>query len=156
MDKLMQDEYGETTVTNDGATVMKKLNVVHPAARILVDIAKSQDYEVGDGTTSVVVLCGEFLREAKTFLEEGVVPQIIIKGFRKAAELATAKLHDISIDLKSKESKEETDDMLRKCAETTLNSKLVADYKEFFADMVVKAINLLGDQLDHTAVGMKK
>jgi len=155
MDKLMHDDSGSATVTNDGATVMKKLNIVHPAARILTDIAKSQDMEVGDGTTSVVVLCGEFLKEAKGFLEEGVVSQTIIKGFRKAAELSIQKLNDLAIDL-SKKTQEEKNDMLRKCAETTLNSKLVADYKEFFSEMVVRAIGLLGDELSQTAVGMKK
>ncbi|CAD7955453.1 unnamed protein product [Amoebophrya sp. A120] len=155
MDKLMVDEGGEALVTNDGATVMKRLNVVHPAAKILVDIAKSQDMEVGDGTTSVVVLCGEFLREAKTFLEDGVVAQTIIKGYRKAAELALQKLKDISIDLSTKDPAEKTN-MLRKCAETTLNSKLVADYKEFFSEMVVRAIQILGDDLDYRGIGIKK
>ena len=142
-------------VTNDGATVMKKLNVVHPAARILTDIAKSQDYEVGDGTTSVVVLCGEFMREAKLFLEEGVVAQTIINGFRRAQTLANSKLMDLSVDL-SQKSLEERTEMLKKVAETTLNSKLVADYKEFFAEMVVKAINTLGKDLDYSGISMKK
>eukprot|EP00392_Amoebophrya_sp_AT5.2_P013041 g13152.t1 len=155
MDKLMVDEQGEALVTNDGATVMKRLNVVHPAAKMLVDIAKSQDMEVGDGTTSVVVLCGEFLREAKLFLEDGVVAQTIIKGFRKAAELSLQKLKDLSIDLSTKDPAEKTN-MLRKCAETTLNSKLVADYKEFFSEMVVRAIGILGEDLDYSGIGIKK
>lgn len=154
MDKLMHND-GDVLVTNDGATVMKKLNIVHPAAKMLVDIARAQDMEVGDGTTSVVVLCGEFLREAKKFVEDGVVPQTIIRGYRKACELAVQKLNDMSIDLSQKSSAEKND-MLRKCAETTLNSKLVADYKEFFAEMVVRAINILGDDLDYSGIGMKK
>merc|ERR1719178_16172 len=91
MDKLMHDGK-EATITNDGATVMKKLNIVHPAARILVDIAKSQDGEVGDGTTSVVVLAGELLKEAKNFLEDGLVAPQIIKGFRLALSLTMQKL----------------------------------------------------------------
>merc|ERR1719149_209256 len=98
MDKLMVDG-GETTITNDGATVMKKLNIVHPAARILVDIAKAQDNEVGDGTTSVVVLAGELLKEAKNFLEDGLVAPQIIKGYRKAGALVQQKLQDIAVDL---------------------------------------------------------
>ena len=77
------------------------------------------------------------------------------QGFRKAQELASQKLHDLAIDLTQK-SKEERCEMLRKCAETTLNSKLVADYKEFFSDMVVKAILSLGDELDYSGIGMKK
>lgn len=155
MDKLMIDANGEALITNDGATVMKRLNVVHPAAKILVDIAKSQDMEVGDGTTSVVVLCGEFLREAKQFLEQGVVPQTIIRGLRKANTIAIQKLKELSVDLKCKDPVEKTK-MLRKCAETTLNSKLVADYKEFFSEMVVKAISILGDDLDYNGIGIKK
>ena len=95
------------------------------------------------------------MKEAKKFVEDGVVPQTIIRGYRKAAELAIQKLKDMSIDLTTK-TQEEKNDMLRKCAETTLNSKLVADYKEFFADMVVKAINILGDDLDYQGIGMKK
>lgn len=121
----------------------------------MVDIAKSQDMEVGDGTTSVVVLCGEFLREAKGFLEEGVVSQTVIKGYRKACELASQKLKDMSIDLSNKSEVEKTQ-MLRKCAETTLNSKLVADYKEFFSEIVVRAIGILGPDLNYNGIGIKK
>lgn len=154
MDKLMHDG-GEAIITNDGATVMKKLNIVHPAAKILVDIARSQDMEVGDGTTSVVVLCGAFLHEAKSFIEDGVDARTIIKGFRRAQKLAMDKLQEIAIDLTSK-SEDEKNAMLHKCAETTLNSKLVADYKLFFADIVVRTVNMLDDDMDHRAVGIKK
>lgn len=155
MDKLLIDASGDALVTNDGATVMKRLNVVHPAAKILVDIAKSQDMEVGDGTTSVVVLCGEFLKMAKTFLEDGVVAQTVIKGFRKGCELSMQKLKELSIDLKTK-GEEEKIAMLRRCAETTLNSKLVADFKEFFSEIVVRAIGILGPDLDYSGIGIKK
>jgi len=155
MDKLLIDASGDALITNDGATVMQRLNICHPAAKILADIAKSQDMEVGDGTTSVVVLCGELLREAKTFLEQGVVAQTIIRGFRKANDLAQKKLTDVAVDLKSKSPEEKTT-MLRRCAETTLNSKLVADYKEFFSDIVVRAIGILGEDLDYSGIGIKK
>jgi len=154
MDKLIEDN-GDTTITNDGATVMKKLNIVHPAARILVDIAKAQDNEVGDGTTSVVVICGELLKEAKSFLEDGLVAPQIIKGFRKACEIALSKLSDLSVDVWSK-SPEEKRSALVKCAETTLNSKLVADYKSFFAAMSVDAVSMLGEDISMSAIGIKK
>jgi len=154
MDKLIEDG-GETTITNDGATVMKKLQVVHPAARILVDISKAQDNEVGDGTTSVVVLAGELLKEAKSFLEDGLVAPQIIKGYRLACNLALQKLRDLAVDLSEKEAAEKRS-MLIKCAETTLNSKLVSDYREFFAEMTVNAVELLGDDLVRSAVGIKK
>lgn len=154
MDKLIQ-EGSETTITNDGATVMKKLNIVHPAARILVDIAKAQDQEVGDGTTSVVVLAGELLKEAKNFLEDGLVAPQIIKGYRTSCNLVLQKLQDMAVDL-SEKSEEEKRAMLIKCAETTLTSKLVADYKVFFSSMIVDAVKMLGDDLNISAVGIKK
>lgn len=85
MDKLIHDDKGTVTISNDGATIMKLLDIVHPAAKILVDIAKSQDSEVGDGTTTVVLLAAEFLREAKPFIEDGVHPQNLIRSFRNAS-----------------------------------------------------------------------
>lgn len=110
MDKLIE-EGGETTITNDGATVMKKLQVIHPAARILVDISQAQDNEVGDGTTSVVVLAGELLKEAKSFLEDGLVAPQIIKGRRLGAarcvnssatidSLSEARTHEVVVSCK--------------------------------------------------------
>eukprot|EP00928_Gymnodinium_smaydae_P008945 TRINITY_DN13302_c0_g1_i3.p2 TRINITY_DN13302_c0_g1~~TRINITY_DN13302_c0_g1_i3.p2 ORF type:complete len:566 (-),score=173.59 TRINITY_DN13302_c0_g1_i3:2288-3985(-) len=154
MDKLIENS-GDTTITNDGATVMKKLQIAHPAAKILVDIAKAQDNEVGDGTTSVVVLAGEFLKEAKGFLEDGLVAAQIIRGFRVACDLALTKLGEMAVDLQEK-TEEEKRNLLIKCAETTLNSKLVADYKTFFANMTVDAISMLGNDLGMSGVGIKK
>lgn len=80
---------GNATISNDGATIMKLLEVVHPAAKTLVDIARAQDAEVGDGTTSVVILCAELLRQCKSFIEEGVSPHVIMKGYRKACMLVS-------------------------------------------------------------------
>lgn len=90
MDKLIVNERGQATISNDGATILKLLEIVHPAARTLVDIARAQDAEVGDGTTSVVLLAGEMLKESKQFIEEGVSPHIIIKGYRKAAQMVSS------------------------------------------------------------------
>lgn len=87
MDKLIVNERGEAQITNDGATILKLLDIVHPAARTLVDIARAQDAEVGDGTTSVVLLAAQLLKEVRSFVEEGVSPHIISKGFRKASQL---------------------------------------------------------------------
>jgi len=154
MDKLIQ-EGSETTITNDGATVMKKLHIVHPAAKILVDIARAQDSEVGDGTTSVVVLAGELLKEAKGFLEDGLAAPQIIKGYRVAGNLVLKKLQEMAVDLTDK-SDEEKRSMLIKCAQTTLNSKLVADYKVFFSEMIVDAVSMLGEDLSVAALAIKK
>ena len=101
MYKLMVEAQGKATISNDGATIMKLLDVVHPAAKTLVDIAKSQDAEVGDGTTSVVLLAGEFLKQMKPFIEEGVHSQIIICSVRKATQLAIQHINDIAVKVRS-------------------------------------------------------
>lgn len=155
MDKLVHNSNG-TTISNDGATIMKLLDIVHPAAKTLVDIAKSQDSEVGDGTTTVVLLAGEFLREAKPFVEEGVHPQNIIKAFRKACSLAVDRVNRLAITVSGK-SDDEKRDLLKKCAETTLTSKLVGGERTFFAEMVVDAVQSLDqDLLDTKLIGIKK
>jgi T-complex protein 1 subunit eta len=87
MDKLIVNDRGEAQITNDGATILKLLDIVHPAARTLVDIARAQDAEVGDGTTSVVLIAAQLLKEVKSYIEEDVSPHIIMKGFRQAAQL---------------------------------------------------------------------
>ena len=87
MDKLVYTG-ASATISNDGAEILKLMDIVHPAAKVLVDIARSQDNEVGDGTTSVTLLACELLKQAKNFVQDGEHPQIIIKGFRKAAQIA--------------------------------------------------------------------
>jgi len=93
----MVDSKGEVTISNDGATIMKLLDIVHPAAQALVDIARAQDSEVGDGTTSVVVLAGEFLKEVRGFIEEGVNPRTIVRGYREAGRLAVERIKQIAV-----------------------------------------------------------
>lgn len=90
MDKLIVNDRGQAQITNDGATILKLLDIVHPAARTLVDIARAQDAEVGDGTTSVVLLAAQLLKEIRSYVEEDVSPHIIMKGFRQAAQLVRA------------------------------------------------------------------
>jgi len=155
MDKLIHNEQGSVTISNDGATIMKLLQIVHPAAVTLVQISMSQDAEVGDGTTSVVLLAGEFLRESKPFIEEGVHPQVIVKAFREACRLAIERLEGISVKLDSKDDATRRD-MLEKSAATSLNSKLVSGHKNFFAKMVVDAVLSLDDVQDLGMIGMKK
>lgn len=101
MDKLIVGSDGHATISNDGATILRLLDVVHPAAKSLVDIARAQDAEVGDGTTSVVLLASELLREAKPYIEDGVSPHVIIKGYRKAAELAIARVNELAVSVKA-------------------------------------------------------
>ncbi|XP_064994723.1 T-complex protein 1 subunit eta-like isoform X1 [Musa acuminata AAA Group] len=155
MDKLIHDEKGSTTISNDGATIMKLLDIVHPAAKILVDIAKSQDSEVGDGTTTVVLLAGEFLKEAKPFIEDGVHPQNLIRSYRTASFLAINKIKEIAVSIEGK-SLEEKKSLLAKCAATTLSSKLIGGEKEFFASMVVDAVLAIGNDDRLNLIGIKK
>lgn len=155
MDKLVYAPGGSNvTISNDGATIMRLLEIVHPAAKTLVDIARSQDEEVGDGTTSVVVLAGELLKQSKQFVEDSVHPTIIIKGLRKACELAKQKINELSIKLDKKEGALRT--MLEHCAGTALNSKLIGSHKSFFAPMVVDAVLHLDDDQDINLIGIKK
>jgi T-complex protein 1 subunit eta len=155
MDKLIVDGRGKASISNDGATIMKLLDVVHPAAKTLVEIAKSQDSEVGDGTTSVVLLAGEFLKQCKPYVEEGVHPQVIVKAFRRASSLAVQRIREIAVHVKEQNA-EQHRELLKKCASTALNSKLVAHQKEFFARMVVDAVMLLDDLLPLNMIGIKK
>jgi T-complex protein 1 subunit eta len=101
MDKLIHNGR-EVTISNDGATIIQLLEIAHPAAKTLVDIAKSQDNEVGDGTTSVVLFAGELLKEAKSYIDEGMHPQIIIKGYREAAAKAIERVRAVSVKIGEK------------------------------------------------------
>jgi len=154
MDKLIHQN-NNVVISNDGATIIKTLDIVHPAAKTLTDIAKSQDAEVGDGTTTVVLLAGEFLKGAKQFIEDGVHSRVIIRGFRRACKVALLKMEEIDVDI-SEKSEQEKRDMLIRCACTTLNSKLISKHKEYFADICVRAVQSLGEDMDLANLGVKK
>mmetsp|Transcript_40917 Transcript_40917/g.65779 ORF Transcript_40917/g.65779 Transcript_40917/m.65779 type:complete len:543 (-) Transcript_40917:213-1841(-) len=156
MDKLIQVG-NKVTISNDGATVISLLDIVHPAAGTLVDIAKSQDEMVGDGTTSVVVLAGELLKNIRGFIEDGMHPQIIIKGFKKSATMCVDKINEIAVKV-DKKDEGKFEDLLLRCAKTALNSKLIAKQKDFFGKMAVDAIKHLDSDisLDLNMVGIKK
>src|SRR6266700_2957278 len=135
MDKMLVDSLGDVTVTSDGATVLDELDVQHPAAKMLVEIAKTQDDEVGDGTTSVVVLAGELLKRAELLLDKGLHPTVINAGFKKAAEKAREILNEIGkpVDLKDTET-------LRKIAVTAMRGKSLGGATEHFAKIAVDAV----------------
>ena len=153
MDKMIIGDNG-TTISNDGATIIKLLNIEHPAGKSLVDVAKSQDNEIGDGTTSVMIFAGELLKEAKQFIEDGMSPQIIINGYWKGLQAARKRLEECAITINDK-SEEEKRNLLLKCAETSLNSKLIANYKEFFSKMIVDAVEKLEGFKDKDLIGIK-
>jgi T-complex protein 1 subunit eta len=114
MDKLIHLERN-VTISNDGATIISLLDIIHPAAKTLVDIAKSQDNEVGDGTTSVVLFAGELLKESKSFIEEGMHSSIIIKGYREAMQRCVERIREISIKITDKDPVERRE-LLKKCS----------------------------------------
>ncbi|KAF2747542.1 chaperonin Cpn60/TCP-1 [Sporormia fimetaria CBS 119925] len=132
---------------------MKLLDIVHPAARILTDIARSQDAEVGDGTTSVVVLAGEILREIKDYVDQGVSTQTIIKGLRRASNMAVNKIMEIAVDTGASNQR----DTLQKLAKTAMSSKLIYRNSAFFTKMVVDAVlSLDQEELNEKLIGIKK
>ncbi|CAG9532088.1 unnamed protein product [Cercopithifilaria johnstoni] len=153
MDKLIIDSKGKTTISNDGATILKLLDVVFPAAQVMVDIAKSQDAEVGDGTTSVVILAAELLKCSKSFIEDGVSPQLIIRSYSKACEEATSRLKELAVKISGDINMRE---MLKRCATTCLSSKLISQEREFFAEMAVDAVSYLDENLPSNMIGIKK
>lgn len=156
MDKLIVNDRGEAQITNDGATILKLLDIVHPAARTLVDIARAQDAEVGDGTTSVVLLAAQLLKEVRGYIEEGVSPHIIMKGFRQASQLAVQRIEEIQVKVDKSDS-EKFRALLIKCASTSMSSKLIHSEKPFFSNMVVDAVLCLDqDDLNEDLIGVKK
>ncbi|GER38779.1 T-complex protein 1 subunit beta [Striga asiatica] len=140
MDKILQStgRGHSVTVTNDGATILKSLHIDNPAAKVLVDISKVQDDEVGDGTTSVVVLAGELMREAEKLVNAKIHPMTIISGYRMAAECARSALLGKVVDNKLDADKFQAD--LMKIAMTTLSSKILSQDKEHFAKLAVDAV----------------
>lgn len=154
-DILIVSSNQKTTISNDGATILKLLDVVHPAAKTLVDISRAQDAEVGDGTTSVTILAGELMKEAKPFLEEGISTHLITKGYRTAVKLATDKIKELAVDIGS--DGEVNRELLERCAKTAMTSKLIYKNADFFVKMCVDAVlSLDRDELNDKLIGIKK
>jgi thermosome len=135
MDKMLVDSFGDVTVTSDGRTILDEMDIQHPAAKMMVEVAKTQDNEAGDGTTTAVIVLGELLNKAEGLVEKGVHPTIIIDGYRKAAEKALETLEKIAISTDA-----DIEEYAKKVAMTSMASKLVAEHREYLADVAVKAI----------------
>ncbi|GMM54840.1 chaperonin-containing T-complex subunit [Maudiozyma humilis] len=154
-DILIVSSNQKTTISNDGATILKLLDVIHPAAKTLVDISRAQDAEVGDGTTSVTILAGELMKETKPFLEEGISSHIIMKGYRKAVQLAEEKIRELALDVST--SEESNRELLERCARTAMSSKLIYKNADFFVKMCVDAVlSLDREDLDDKLIGIKR
>jgi thermosome len=143
MDKMLVDSFGDVTITSDGRTILDEMDIQHPAGKMLVEVAKTQDKEAGDGTTSAVIISGELLTRAEELIDKNIHPTIIIDGYKKAAEKALETLEKIaiSVDLKSQ-------DYLKKAAITSMGSKIVAEHKVHLADLAVKAMLAVAEKQD--------
>ncbi|MEM2135568.1 MAG: thermosome subunit beta [Candidatus Jordarchaeaceae archaeon] len=143
MDKMLVDSFGDVVITNDGATILKEIDVQHPAAKMMVNVAKTQDDEVGDGTTTAVVLAGELLKNAETLLDQEIHPTVIIEGYRKATEKALEIIDEISTKTSIKDEK-----MLKNVATVSMSSKVVAGSREYLADIAVKAVKMVAEEVN--------
>ena len=136
MDKMLVDSMGDVTITNDGVTILKEVDVEHPAAKMMVELAKTQDNECGDGTTTAVVLAGELLRQAQDLLDANVHPTIISNGYRMAATEAKRVLKKNAIDITATDDRK----VLKRIAKTSMSSKGTASSMEYLGDLAVEAV----------------
>ena len=141
MDKMLIDSLGDITITNDGAAILEDVEVEHPAAKMMVEVAKTQDDEVGDGTTTAVILAGELLRKAEELLNQNIHPTVIVGGYRKAVQKAVEALNKvgITVDLDDRET-------LKKVAMTSMASKAVGVAREHLAEIAIDAVKQIAEQ----------
>ena len=135
MDKMLVDSSGDVTITSDGRTILDQMDIEHPAAKMMVEVAKTQDAEVGDGTTTSVMVAGELLGKAEDLINKGVHPTVIVEGYSKAADKALETLENIAITVKPAGK-----EFLKKVAATSMASKLVSENKEQLAEIAVEAV----------------
>ncbi len=143
MDKMLVDSMGDVVITNDGATILKEIDVEHPAAKMIVEVAKSQDEECGDGTTSAVILTGELLKYAGELLEQNIHPTVICGGYKLATTKAIEVLNKLAIPIKPGDKK-----TLKDIAMTSMASKGASSEKELFADVVVDAVTRIAEKIN--------
>ncbi|RLF43174.1 MAG: thermosome subunit [Thermoplasmata archaeon] len=147
MDKMLVDSMGDVIITNDGATILKEIDVEHPAAKMMVEVAKAQDEECGDGTTTAVVLTGELLKVAGELLEKNIHPTIIARGFKIAADKAVEILNSMAKPIKKDDVK-----TLKDIAITAMASKGASAAKDLLADIVVKAVRMVAEEINGKTV----
>ncbi len=143
MDKMLIDSLGDITITNDGATVLDEIDVQHPAAKMMIEVAKTQDDEVGDGTTTAVLFAGELLKKAGDLLDQNIHPSIIISGYQKASETALKTLEKLAIDVDMDDR-----ETLMNLATTSMRSKMAAQTREHLASLVIDAIKQIIEERD--------
>jgi chaperonin GroEL (HSP60 family) len=143
MDKMLVSGLSDVVITNDGATIMKELDVQHPAAKMLVEVAKSQDNEVGDGTTTAVVLAGELLTKAEKLLDQEVHPTVIVEGYKKASEKALEILQNLAIEIAPDDEKN-----LIRVAITSIGTKATSESSDHFARLATEAVRQIAEDRD--------
>jgi len=143
MDKMLIDAFGDVTITGDGAAILKEMEVQHPAAKLLIEVAKAQDAEVGDGTTTAVVLAGKLLEMAEGLLEEGIHPTLIIDGYKKAMDYALQVADSIAQSV-NPENKEQ----LALVAMNSLSSKIVSEARDYLAKVAVDAASIAVERIN--------
>jgi len=143
MDKMLVDSLGDITITNDGATILEKIDFQHPAAKMLVQIAKGQDEEAGDGTKTSVIFAGELLREGEKLLAQNIHPTIIVEGYKEALQKTVEVLNEIAEEISIDDT-----EILKKIARTSLNSKAVGEAADYFAELAVEAIRAIAEKRD--------
>jgi len=143
MDKMLVDGMGDITVTNDGVTILEEMQVEHPAAKMIVEVAKTQEAEIGDGTTTAVVIAGELLKQAETLLEQNVHPTVIVRGYRQAAVKAHTILQDIAVKVTEKE-----ESVLKKVAMTAIYGKGAESAKEKLSEIAIKSVKKVIEHKD--------
>jgi archaeal chaperonin len=147
MDKMLIDSLGDITITNDGAAIMKEMDVEHPAAKMIVEIAKTQDDMVGDGTTTAVVLASELLKKAEELLDQNIHPTILVAGYRKAAKKAIEIIEKIAVPINVEDRK-----IMMKVALTSMASKSVGTAKELFAEIAIEAVKQIAEKRGDTTI----
>ncbi len=145
MDKMIVDSLGDITVTNDGVTILQQMQIEHPAAKMMVEIAKTQENEIGDGTTTAVVIAGELLKNAEHLLDKEIHPTVIIRGYRLASEKALKVLKEMANHVTSKDTK-----VLRDIAMTAMTGKGAESNKEQLADIILRAITHVTEEKNGT------
>ncbi|HJH32825.1 MAG TPA: thermosome subunit [Methanosarcinaceae archaeon] len=143
MDKMLVDSMGDVVITNDGATILKEMDIEHPAAKMIVEVSKTQDDEVGDGTTTAAILAGELLAMAEELIEKGVHPTIIAAGYRNAAKKSTEILDTITINVSADDT-----EALNKIAATAVTGKGAEAYKESLSELAVNAVRAVAEKTD--------
>jgi len=143
MDKMLVDSLGDVVITNDGVTILKEIDIEHPAAKMIVEVAKTQDQEAGDGTTTAVILAGELLKKAEELIEQNIHPTVIAQGFRMASEKANSIIEKVARPVLPKDR-----ELLIKIARTAMSSKSASSHSEMLADVCVKAVTMVAEERD--------